>query len=148
MNKSRDKRIIDLIYSAHRYLQALESTPRDYGTGDLLFASEIHTVVAVGKAPGCNLTELAAKLDVSKAAVSKFVAKLLEKGYLVKGKRADNDRVVIFHLTPKGQAAVKGHQAYEKRTFGPLLEVEAALCDRDYQTIYDYFDRLTKRIRK
>ena len=30
--------ILDLIYRAHRFLAQLESEPRDYGTGDLLYS--------------------------------------------------------------------------------------------------------------
>jgi DNA-binding MarR family transcriptional regulator len=136
------ERILDMIYIAHQYLQGLEKTPRDFGTGDLLYSSDIHTVIAVSKSPGCNLTELAGQLGISKAAVSKFVAKLLRIGYLVKSKRIDNDREVIFNLTKKGQAAALGHQEFENRTLGPLLEIELALSDRDYQTIKDYFKKL------
>jgi len=139
METRNRERIMDMIYLSHLYLQGLESTPRDYGTGDLLYATDIHTVVAISKSPGCNLTELAAQLNVSKAAVSKFVAKLLKMGYVFKGKRLDNERAVIFNLTRKGQAAALGHEAFEARTFGPLFEIEATLSEQDYQVIKDYF---------
>jgi hypothetical protein len=84
MDQPNRKRIMDMIYLSHLYLQKLESTPRDYGTGDLLYSSDIHTVVAVSKSPGCNLTQLAARLSISKAAVSKFVAKLVRMAILPK----------------------------------------------------------------
>lgn len=142
MSKRDRESILDMIYRTHLYLQERERTPRDYGTGDLLYSSEIHTVVAVSKAPGCNLTVLAARLNISKAAVSKFVAKLVLKGYLVKSKPVDNDREVIFNLTKKGQTATKGHQAFEKKTFGPFFQVEAALSERDYQAIKEFFKEL------
>jgi hypothetical protein len=58
MEKQNRKSILDMIYASHLYLQKLESTPRDYGTGDLLYSSAIHTVAAVAKSPGCNLTQL------------------------------------------------------------------------------------------
>jgi len=142
MDTQNREPILDMIYMSHLYLQEMESTPRDYGTGDLLYASHIHTVVAVGKSPGCNLTELAARLSISKAAVSKFVAKLLKMGYLFKSKRVDNNREVIFNLTKKGQTAALGHQEFEDRTFGPLFEIESALPERDYQVIRDYFQKI------
>ncbi len=147
MEKQNRKPILDMIYTSHLYLQKLESTPRDYGTGDLLYASDIHTVVAVAGAPGCNLTELARILSISKAAASKFVAKLMRLGYLVKSKRLDTGRDVIFNLTPKGHSAAKAHEKFVTETFGPLLEIETALNDADYRIISDYFSKLdaTKR---
>lgn len=142
MDTQNRERILDMIYMAHLYLRDLESTPRDYGTGDLLYASHIHTVVAVGESPGCNLTELAARLSISKAAASKFVAKLVKMGYLFKSKRIDNNREVIFNLTRKGQTAALGHQEFEDRIFGPLFEIESALPEKDYQVIRDYFQKI------
>ena len=63
-----NKRLMELIYKTHKILQNIESTPRDYGTGDLLYSADIHTVTAVAKNPGCNLTQLAESLIVSKPA--------------------------------------------------------------------------------
>ncbi len=83
-----EETILGLIYRAHRRLGQLESTPRDYGTGELLYSSDIHTVEAVGRQPGCNLTQLAAALGVSKPAASKFTRKLLSRGFLLKGRQA------------------------------------------------------------
>lgn len=143
MSQHNRDRIVDMIYQSHLYLQKLETTPRDYGTGELLYSSEIHTIAAVDKSPGCNLTQLAGMLFISKAAASKFVAKLVKKGYLAKGRRIDNDREVIFHLTKKGQVAAAGHDKFEAETFGPLLEIELALSDQDYQIIMDYFQKIS-----
>jgi len=148
MSKQNRESILDMIYITHLYLQGRARTPHDYGAGDLLYSSEIHTVVAVSKAPGCNLTTLAAQLNISKAAVSKFVAKLVRMGYLVKSKPVNNDREVIFNLTKKGQTAVNGHQAFEMKTFGPFLKVEAALSEHDYQAIKDFFKKVTSLTEK
>ncbi len=148
MSKENRERILDMIYLSHLYLQKIESTPRDYGTGDLLYSSEIHTVVAVGKSPGCNLTKLAGSLSISKAAASKFVAKLLVKGYLAKSRSFDNDREVVFNLTTKGQTAAAGHDKFEAETFGPLFEVESVLSVQDYQVIKNYFQKIESIVSK
>jgi DNA-binding MarR family transcriptional regulator len=135
-------RLLDYIYTAHRFLAELESTPRDYGTGELLYASYIHTIVAVYQNPGCNLTTLAHVLNVSKAAVSKFVAKLVQQGYLRKYKAADNRRDVLFENTEKGRIAVKAHKRFERETFAPLLRIEKALSSDDLAVIETYFKEL------
>lgn len=134
--------VIDHIYAAHRYLAALESEPRDYGTGEELYASEIHTVVAVQRNPLCNLKALAAALGVSPAAASKFTAKLLRRGYLTKGKAPENRRDVLFEVTGKGRLAAEGHDRFERETFEPLRRIEAELSPQARAAILGFFRSL------
>jgi len=140
-------RILDYIYAAHRYLAELESVPREYGSGEKLFASEIHTVAAVYRDPGCNLTVLAATLDVSPAAASKFVAKLIRRGYIVKYKAPDNRRDVLFEATEKGRIAAKGHERFEKRTFAKLIRAEQSLEPREREVVRGYFEKLMELVK-
>jgi DNA-binding MarR family transcriptional regulator len=130
-----DEGILDLVYRAHRRLGELENTPHDYGTGELLYSSDIHTVVAVAQQPGCNLTQLAGSLGVSKPAASKFTRKLLRLGYLVKEMQADNAKEVSFSLSPKGRQAEQAHQRFTRKVFGPLQAVEAGLSPSDRRAI-------------
>lgn len=134
--------VLDYIYAAHRYLAALESEPRDYGTGEELYASEIHTVVAVRRTPLCNLTSLAAALGVSPAAASKFTAKLLRRGYLTKGKAPGNRRDVLFEVTGKGRLAAEGHDQFERETFGALRRIEGELPPEARAAIIGFFRSL------
>jgi DNA-binding MarR family transcriptional regulator len=140
--------LLDLIYRAHRLLGELESTPRDYGTGDLLYSTDLHTIVAVSRSPGCNLTELAIALDVSKPAASKFIKKLLGLGYLVKERARDSEKEVSFYLSEAGERAAHAHEKFEKRTFGPLRAIEAALQDADKKTIRAFLESLQEALER
>jgi DNA-binding MarR family transcriptional regulator len=139
-----DEGILDLIYRAHRRLGELESTARDYGTGDLLYSSDIHTVEAVARQPGCNLTQLAGSLGVSKPAASKFTGKLLRMGYLVREKLADNAKEVSFSLSPKGRRAEQAHQRFTRKVFGPLQAVESGLSVSDRRVIRGFLEAITR----
>ncbi len=141
-NRMDDRSLLELIYAAHCLLGKLESAPRDYGTGDLLFSADIHTVVEVDRRPGCNLTQLAADMDVSKPAASKFVKKLLSLGYLRKDRPTCNRKEVSLSLTRKGKAALNAHADFEKRAFGPLLAIEARLSRADHETIKRFLRQL------
>jgi len=57
-------------------IAAIEKSPRDFGSGDLLYRSEIHTLMAIGENPGANVTDLASHSGISKSAVSQMVNKL------------------------------------------------------------------------
>lgn len=127
--------LLDRIHSAHRWLQTLESRPRDYGTGDMLYSADIHTIVAVSQQRGCNLTELAEALGVSKPAAFKFVRKLTRLNYLLKAPSPQSGRELVLRLTPKGESAVIAHRNFEKRTFGPLRAVEEKLSANDHAVV-------------
>jgi DNA-binding MarR family transcriptional regulator len=134
--------IIRLIYRAHQKLSAIEATPRDYGTGTLLYASEIHTLNAVGRKPGANLTELAEELNVSKSAVSKFVRKLEDKKHLEKRSKTGNRKEVSFYLNDAGEIAVEGHKEFELRVFGPLYRREEELSSQERSLISGFLEDL------
>jgi DNA-binding MarR family transcriptional regulator len=137
-----DEGILELFYKAHRKLGELESTPRDYGTGEPLFSSDIHTVVAVAGQPGCNLTQLASALGVSKPAAYKFARKLLRMGYLSKEMRADSAKAVAFTLSPKGEKAVQAHQRFTRKVFGPLQAVESRLSGPERRVIHGFLEAI------
>ncbi|EFK05222.1 transcriptional regulator, MarR family [delta proteobacterium NaphS2] len=62
----------------------LEKRPQDYGIGEVLHPSEIHTIEMIGKNPGINVTGLAGRLGVTKGAVSQLIKKLENKGLVSK----------------------------------------------------------------
>ena len=70
--------IIKLYFETVRGFNELEKNPRDFGTGDLLYSSEIHTIQQIGYHESINLTMLAEKLGISKSGTSKHIKKLLE----------------------------------------------------------------------
>jgi len=137
-----EKSILELINATHRLLERLESSPRDYGTGDLLFSSDIHTVFEVHRQPGCSLTALAERLQVSKPAASKFAKKMLALGYLLKEHLEGNRKEVAFSLTIKGEAAIKAHADFERRAFAPLRRIEKELSPRERELIRDFLGEL------
>ncbi len=56
-------------------------SPLDYGTDDLLYRSEVHTLEVIEKNPGINVTGIAKALDLTKGAVSQTIRKLVEKSH-------------------------------------------------------------------
>ena len=141
-----EERILDQIYFAHKYLNELERSAHDYGTGEGLFSSEIHTITAVADHPGINLTQLAEELNISKAAVSKFTAKMITRGYIEKSRPRGNQKEVLFNPTERGKIAGRGHKKFAKKTFGPLIQVEQDLSNEEREIITAYMRRLKEII--
>jgi DNA-binding MarR family transcriptional regulator len=86
--------------------------PKDHGTGELLFSSEIHTIVAISENQKINITELAKKLGVTKGTISQLVSKLEGKGYLKRVKGVKNQKEVLLEVTKKGLKAKVGHDHF------------------------------------
>ncbi len=89
----------------------------DFGTGDLLYPSEIHTIQAVGDHENINITDLAVALKVTKPTISERVKKLERLDLIQRHEAVDNRKTVILHLTARGWIAYEGHAAHHKEMF-------------------------------
>jgi DNA-binding MarR family transcriptional regulator len=92
-------------------MQEFEATPADFGTGQLLHPSEIHTVQAIGLFPGMNVTGLADRMGVTRGAASQMVGRLAGKGLIEKYRLPENDKEIRLRLTGEGSVAFRGHEA-------------------------------------
>lgn len=119
----------------------LEKVPRDYGTGDLLYHSEIHTLHAIGVKPGLNVTQLAALLGVTKGAVSQVISKLSKKGLVDRYKEPENNKQVLLALTQKGQKAYSGHVAYHKRIGDAFFTEIGKVTDEQIEFLRLFFNK-------
>lgn len=97
------------IYKQH------ETMPRNYGTDEVYYSLEIHTIHIIGKNPGVNVTEIASWHGISKSAVSKVIKKLERKESVFRYKAPDNNKEVLFELTEKGKKAYMGHIEHHRR---------------------------------
>jgi DNA-binding MarR family transcriptional regulator len=116
------KEVIDKFTRIISKYGEMEKKPRDYGTGDLLFPSEIHTMDVIGENPGINITELSEKLGVSKSAISQIVNKLERKEFVRRYKEQNNGKEVLLQLLQKGQLVFLGHKKYHLSMDLPLIE--------------------------
>ncbi len=93
-------------------INELEKTPYDFGVGEKLYPSEIHTIQAIGNNSGINVTELSKRLGITKGGVSQMISKLKERGFINKVRSMENDKEVLLILTPKGKNAYNGHEKF------------------------------------
>jgi DNA-binding MarR family transcriptional regulator len=94
-----------------RKFAKLEKRAYDFGTGDQLYPSEIHTVEAIGDAGAATVTGLARTFGITKGAVSQTVAKLEAKGY-VERRGAPVGTEEPIGLTEKGRTARASHARF------------------------------------
>jgi len=100
--------INELIKLSHK-MNRLEKKPIDFGTGESLYQSEIHTIEAIGENPSCTSSDLCQKFGITKGAISQVIKKLSDKGYVTKETNASYAKEKLLKLTGKGIKAYQGH---------------------------------------
>ncbi len=141
------RKIIKLYFESVNGFNTFQSTPKDFGTGDLLFSSEIHTLEAIGKHVNINLTELADTLAISKSGTSKAVKKLMDKALIVKRSYDNNKKEVLFSLTDKGLIAFKAHAEFEEKSFMSIFELLKSLEEDQVEFLELFLHDLVKKIK-
>lgn len=101
-------------------MAAHEKSPRDFGSGNLLHCSEIHTIMAIGKNPDINLIGLSHLLGISRSAITQMITKLAAKGLVEKQKDASNGKEIHVRLTPHGTIAYHGHEQYHAKIYARM----------------------------
>ncbi len=115
MNKELHS-IIDLFIRILHLYSVLDKKPKDFGTGDLLYVSEIHAIHAIASNPEINLTQLAELSGVTKGAISQMVKRLVSKRYIARYK-VRNKKEVNLRLSDKGFLINQHYENFEKERF-------------------------------
>jgi DNA-binding MarR family transcriptional regulator len=131
---------------------AIQKKPKDFGTGDLLFVSEIHTIAAIGRNPEINITHLAELTGVTKGAISQIVKRLLNKRYIARY-NSKNSKEVNLRLSDKGYVIFLEHEAFEKEMFvfaeqmyDHATPAERNLVKRLFELIYTNILKVSEKI--
>lgn len=120
---------------------ASEKKPRYYGTDQLLYRSEVHTIDAIGKNNNINVTNLSTYLGVTKGAVSQMIEKLIKKDMLVKTIVSPSDTEVALSLTLKGEQAFEGHRKYHHDFYEQIEQTIATISNEDIQTFLNILNK-------
>ena len=117
----------ELLESLHQSLHSLvnkhktlDRLPRKFGK-EILIGSEIHAIAAVGDESMANVSLLAKKMGITKAAASQTVRKLQKNGYIRKLRDESNKREILLVLTEKGKSAYEGHREDWNESCGKFI---------------------------
>jgi DNA-binding MarR family transcriptional regulator len=115
MNQELHSMIDTFIRILHLY-SVIDKKPKDFGTGDRLYVSEIHAIHYIGTHPEINMTQLAEMSGVTKGAVSQTVKRLVSKRYVARYK-SRNRKEVNLRLSDKGFLINQKYEQFEKEKF-------------------------------
>ena len=131
MNNELQSLIDQFLKILHLY-SVIGRKPKDYGTGDLLYFTEIHTITVVARNKSVNMTQLADIMGVTKGAISQTINKLVRKGLILKA-NITNKKEINLRLSEKGKIVLKTQESFQKEifTFSEQLYEKARPEDRD-----------------
>ncbi len=131
MNTELQDLIDQFLKILHLY-SVISRKPKEYGTGDLLYFTELHTITIVARNNEVNMTQLAEIMGVTKGAISQTINKLVRKG-LIQRTNVTNRKEVNLTLSDKGKIVLRARQSFQKDifTFAGHLYENAKPEDRD-----------------
>lgn len=133
-------------------MESMHTPSFSFGTGVLMHTKEIHTIQAVGRHPGVNVTKLAEHTGVTKGAVSQTINRLVRKGLVRKTHAPGNDKEVILELTDLGQIGFQNHEKFHMDTlnmaheyYGDQLRSKLERINLAVDDIYEMLNEYEKR---
>lgn len=140
-NKAINEVIEQFMRIVNKY-NALDNKSYDFGIDKLLTPAEIHTIDAIGKNTGTNVTQLAEKLGVTKGAVSQMISRLHGKGLVNKLKDSENEKEVVLMLTKQGKKAFDGHLKFHLNMYNDFTALLNEFRTEEFMHFKNVFDRL------
>ena len=131
MNKELQE-LIDMFLKILHLYSIIGRKPKDYGTGDLLYFTELHTITVVARHDDVNMTQLSEIMGVTKGAISQTIRKLVHKNLIVKN-NITNRKEVNLKLSEKGRKVLDAQKSFQKEifTFAGALYERAKPEDRE-----------------
>jgi DNA-binding MarR family transcriptional regulator len=137
----------DFLRLMHTF-QKLEKQPLYFGTADLLYPTEIHTIDEIGTRRAETVTALCARFGVTKGAASQIVTKLHAKGYVEKLRNDENPKEILLSLTATGMIAFKTHKAMHEAMDKALVAQFADFTPSDLASFQKALARIETHVSK
>lgn len=94
--------------SLRRIVRALSSSLRGAQRADGITGAQLFVLRQIAAAPGLSMNELAARTLARQSTVSEVVAKLTQRGLVLRGMHPDDARQAVLTLTASGRRAIAG----------------------------------------
>jgi DNA-binding MarR family transcriptional regulator len=136
-------------------MEGMHAPSLSFGTGVAMYRREIHTIQAIGKNPGINITALAESMGVTKGAASQTITKLTKKGLVRKTYAPGNAKEVVPELTDLGWIGFRNHEKFHmealniaREYFGDRFEDKFKAIEAVMTDLNAIVDEYNKRLKK
>jgi len=141
------QQMVDLFTRILHLYSALDKKPKDFGTGDLLYVSEIHAIHTISSNPEINLTRLAELSGVTMGAMSQTVKRLVNKRYIARY-QTRNRKEIQLRLSDKGYLINQHYEKFEKERFGFAERLYENASEADITLIRNLFQVIYQNMRE
>jgi len=124
-------RYMNALYDMSNSIKEYEGVPRKYGTDDLLYMAEVHTLELIGKKERTTTSELSQMTNKTLSAISQTVDKLAKKDLVMKTRNENNLRQIFIVLTEKGKKVYDFHEALDLENYLSYLEDMADVSEEE-----------------
>ncbi|MDC9598456.1 MarR family transcriptional regulator [Xenorhabdus anantnagensis] len=111
-----------------------EEALREYGLSDYSL-SELHVIQSIGVSGLLNITSISQAMGMTKGAISKICAKLLQRSIVEKLKMADNQKETYFSLTDDGKRIFAAHEKLHQQAEARWLKLLENYSAEELMTI-------------
>lgn len=145
------KQVKDLMKS---FVQLIESAANnkkrilDFGEDMVFYRGEIHIIKVIGDYPGMYISEIAQRLNVTRAVISKIIKKLEARGFIVKKEIKEDKKKLSVYLTKKGQIAYKAHHQFHLENDKEIFEYLEKLTEKELLVIKEFLDKANNMTKK
>ncbi|WP_338432611.1 MarR family transcriptional regulator [Clostridium tyrobutyricum] len=107
-----------------------------------LTLSEIHVIDCIGKHKLSNATFISTKLEMTKGAISKITAKLIDKNFIIANRLENNKKEIYYTLTSDGKQIFAVHKKLHEEKKNRLISILSKYDDNEINTISNFIDDL------
>ncbi len=131
-------RIAALFIQLAEKIANAKTLPLDMGDGMVFYRGEIHIVKMIGNEPGISASEIARRIDVTRAVVHKTLLKLDEKGVVRKLADPLDGKRVLLYLTAEGELAYAAHERYHRQQDAAMNDFLGEISKKERHAIWRF----------
>jgi DNA-binding MarR family transcriptional regulator len=116
--------------------------PCDYGTGNVLYQSEVHIIEAINNHKNVNASELANILGITNGAITQVTSKLIKKGLIEQYQMLNNKKEVFYQLTNLGKIVNTELSNNRKEKYRNIAQYLNGLNPDNIKIISTFIDKM------
>ena len=113
MNLEELSAVMDTFYTLVMDSYENFTTAHDYGNGEKISMTEIHTLTLIADHPGILSSEVARMWNRTRSAATQNINRLHKRGWVEKRRENGNKKQLHLYVTPQGQALSDLHKKYD-----------------------------------
>ncbi|OQY39843.1 MAG: hypothetical protein B6229_02995 [Spirochaetaceae bacterium 4572_7] len=143
------KEVSELIIKVMNEYTFIHKKQINYGDDESISFSEAQVIEEIIRHKDSNMTDLSKELGVTKAAITKTMKKLENKGFITRFKQEFNKKEIFVSITKKGHEIYKHYQEYMyTNLFGELFQMFSAVDPSHAEMIFQFFNSVDKSLSK